>query len=248
MYILGIDTTTSIMTIALSEDESILIERSVDCGQFHVVKIITEIDKVFKKTKVDLSQIDLIGVDIGPGMYSGTRIGLALAKTLSQINLIDIIGITSVYALAFQASKKLNQLKNKLQSKGEKIKRQKICISSLINANRGEAYSSFFASRKGYLEKIIKDELLTIDDLIQKIFELINIYKKVILCGNALIDYPQINNIFEKEKRVMLLKNIILPRASSINYLAFYKYKEGKVDDYKKLIPKYVRPFIPFGR
>ncbi|MCK4377578.1 MAG: tRNA (adenosine(37)-N6)-threonylcarbamoyltransferase complex dimerization subunit type 1 TsaB, partial [Actinomycetia bacterium] len=101
MYILGIDTTTSIMTIALSEDERILTESLVDCGQFHVVKIVTVIDEVLKKTDVDLSQIDLIGVDIGPGMYTGTRIGLALAKTLSQINSIDVVGITSVHALAF---------------------------------------------------------------------------------------------------------------------------------------------------
>lgn len=248
MYILGIDTTTSIMTIALSEDERILTESLVDCGQFHVVKIVTVIDEVLKKTDVDLSQIDLIGVDIGPGMYTGTRIGLALAKTLSQINSIDVVGITSVHALAFQASKKLNQLKNELQSKGERIQGQKFCISSLINAKRGEVYSSFFAFGKSYLEKIKKDELLTIDDLIHKIFELINIYKKVVLCGDALIDYPQISSIFEKEKKVMLLKNIILPRASSINYLAFYRYKEGKVDHYIQLIPRYVRPFIPFGR
>lgn len=242
MYILGIETTTPIMSIALSEDEKLLDEVSENCKNSQVVKIIQKIDHILKKNKLSLDQMDLIGVGIGPGIFTGTRIGLTVAKTFSQVNSIDIVGITSLHALAYQAMKLIYQLKN------ENIQNEELCILPLINAKREEVYCSFFTCRNSTLNKICEDELIKIDELEQKVFKLIGMYKKIVLCGNILIDYQFINSKFEKEEKVMILRDVIVPKANAINILAFQKYSKEVVDDYIKLNPKYVRKFKPFEK
>lgn len=242
MYILGIETTTPIMSIALSEDEKLLEEVSADCGQSQVVEIIPRIDNVLEKKNMDLSQIDLIGVDIGPGMFTGTRIGLTVAKTLSQVNSINIVGVTSLNVLAYQA---MNFL---YKSKNENIESDKFCIFPIINAKREEIYCSIFTFRKFSLKKIDKDKLLKIDKLEQKIIDLISNYNNIILCGNGVIEYKHISNKFKKEKEIIFFKDIIVPEANAINSLAFNKYLKGKVNDFIKLTPKYVRQFKPFRK
>jgi len=242
MYILGIETTTPIMSIALSQDEKLLEEVSENCENSQVVKIIPKIDYILKKNKLSLDQIDLIGVDIGPGIFTGTRIGLTVVKTFSQVNSIDIVGITSLHALAYQAMKLIYQLKN------ENIQNEELCIFPLIDAKREEVYCSSFTCRNSLLNKICEAELIKIDELEQKVFKLIGMYKKIVLCGNILIDYPFINSKFEKEEKVTIFGNVIVPKANAINFLAFQKYNKGVVDNYTKLNPIYVRKFKPFGK
>ena len=80
MKILSIDTSSSTASVSILEDENILIELNNCDEKTHSQKLMPMIDEAFKKTHLTLSDINLIACGLGPGSFTGVRIGIATAK------------------------------------------------------------------------------------------------------------------------------------------------------------------------
>jgi tRNA threonylcarbamoyladenosine biosynthesis protein TsaB len=93
---LFIDTATQVGSIALFKDNELLGEKIFDERLRHLKILHTEINELMKKNSIDIKQIELIGVDIGPGSFTGIRIGVTTARTLAQLNNSYIEGIPSL--------------------------------------------------------------------------------------------------------------------------------------------------------
>lgn len=96
MLKLFIDTATQVGSIALFKDNELLGEKIFDERLRHLKILHTEINELMKKNSIDIKQIELIGVDIGPGSFTGIRIGVTTARTLAQLNNSYIEGIPSL--------------------------------------------------------------------------------------------------------------------------------------------------------
>ena len=80
MKILAIDTSSKVCSVAITEDDKTITSLHNDDEKTHSVKLMPMIDEAFKKTHLTLDDINLIACGLGPGSFTGVRIGIATAK------------------------------------------------------------------------------------------------------------------------------------------------------------------------
>jgi len=99
---LVIDTTSEYLVIALAHKDSgkLLAGKTVRAGQKHSEILIDTVDRLLNKHNLDIKDIDKVGGVVGPGSFTGIRIGLAFARTLAHTKKIPVVPITTFEALA----------------------------------------------------------------------------------------------------------------------------------------------------
>lgn len=101
MKILAVDTSSKICSVCILEDNNILIEKHNDDEKTHSQKLMPLIKQAFDETNIFLDDIDLISCCIGPGSFTGIRIGVSTIKAFIDVKNIPVIGITSLESLAY---------------------------------------------------------------------------------------------------------------------------------------------------
>ena len=107
MNILAIDTTTKKASVAL-KTESNLFSKEINNEITHSEKLLPLIDEVLKEANLSLKDIDLFALTLGPGSFTGVRIGVATIKALSKVYNKKIFGTTSLELLALDSIKNTN--------------------------------------------------------------------------------------------------------------------------------------------
>lgn len=82
MNLLGIETSTAACGVAVVSDGGMNVERSIVEAHIHSEKLLTLVRTVLGEAKIGLNEIDAVAVSIGPGSFTGLRIGLSSAKGL----------------------------------------------------------------------------------------------------------------------------------------------------------------------
>lgn len=103
MKILGIDTTSQYAALAIAEDATILSEHSSERGSLQGVALAAELQNLLHGLNLRPENLDLIAVGLGPGSYTGMRIGVTAARTLALACGVQLIGICSMDARARRA-------------------------------------------------------------------------------------------------------------------------------------------------
>ena len=101
MKILCIDTSSNLCSIAILEDTTLISKLELDNGLTHSETLMPLINKIFTENNINLNDIDLLVSDIGPGSFTGIRIGVATCKAFSDSLDIPCIGVSSLEALAY---------------------------------------------------------------------------------------------------------------------------------------------------
>lgn len=96
MITLGLSSSTALVGVAIANDDEVLAERSILTDRRHAEEITPMMQLVVAEAAVDLAAIDRIVVDVGPGRYTGMRVGIAAAKTLAFALQIPVAAITSL--------------------------------------------------------------------------------------------------------------------------------------------------------
>ena len=104
MNILAIDTTTKKAAVAIKKD-NIVISKYIDNEITHSEKLLPLIDDVLKEANVSLNEIDNLACVLGPGSFTGVRIGVATMKAIAKVIDKKIIGTTSLKLMAVNALK-----------------------------------------------------------------------------------------------------------------------------------------------
>lgn len=97
--ILGIETVTKIGSLAVVEDSKVLGRITIDTQLRHNAKIISSLSDLLNSLGINISNIDAIAVDIGPGSFTGIRVGLATAMGLAQPDGKQLVGVCSLEVL-----------------------------------------------------------------------------------------------------------------------------------------------------
>jgi tRNA threonylcarbamoyladenosine biosynthesis protein TsaB len=99
---LGLDTATPYLSLALwSEEKGLLASFAENIGRDQAKRIILELDHLFQKANVTPSHLTGLGVGVGPGSYTGVRVGIASAKALAKGLKIPLIGVNTLAAMAY---------------------------------------------------------------------------------------------------------------------------------------------------
>ena len=133
---LGIDSATPYLSLSLCSEESILADFCKRLDRNHAKCIIPEIDKLFLQARAAKSELTAIGVGLGPGSYTGLRIGIAVAKGLARALEVPIAGVSTLEAMAASYLTK---------SEPE--------VVALLEAHRGNVYAGHYAWVEGGIEQ-----------------------------------------------------------------------------------------------
>ncbi len=224
MKILAIDTSSARCNVSILENENVLIDLFNDDEKTHSVKLMPMINEAFKKTNLSLDDIDLLACSIGPGSFTGVRIGIATIKSFADVKKIPIVGISSLESLAFN-------VKN--------LSAEKSIVCSLIDAKNNNVYYGLFSFQNNICSEItINSDNINI--VINEIKKIITNYKNIIFVGDAVsVYYEKLNenftNIIFPSKEKNMQSGISLANAALI------KYNEGKYGDSNSISPIYLR-------
>ncbi|HEX9928256.1 MAG TPA: tRNA (adenosine(37)-N6)-threonylcarbamoyltransferase complex dimerization subunit type 1 TsaB [Pyrinomonadaceae bacterium] len=155
--ILSLETSTRSGGVALLRGNEVLAERAGKENSSQSAQLLSDIREILQKNDLDLKQINLLAVAVGPGSFTGLRIGVATAKALATALKIPIAGISTLEAAAACSEKD-----------GE--------IGVVLPAGRSECYvQSFKKSPKDSLKRISQIEIYMVKDLSEKVAENNNI-------------------------------------------------------------------------
>lgn len=179
MKILALETSTSDGGIAIMEDLNALAEYHFKTNENFGQNLFPLIDQIFKETKLTLKEMDLIAVNAGPGSYTGLRVGVTCANTLSWANQIPSIGISNLYNMAYTSN-----------HHGK--------IGTLMYGNEKEAFFASFQKDKNRLTQLSPDEKVNGEMAQIKC----GLCDKVIYFSSKKHALPNINNLIEWQPQV----------------------------------------------
>ncbi len=219
MKTLAVDTSTMMATCALLDEDRLLGEFSLNQDMTHSENLVPMIKEMLDNLNLKVKDIDLFGVAIGPGSFTGLRIGIATIKSFAHVFDKPVIGVSTLEGLAFN-----------LPYNGY--------IVPMIDARRNRIYTGIYNRIKGNLINIVEPTIMEVDKLMELLQEE---YDHIIVNGNGTLVYRDIILEALGDQVIMAPKNLNSCRASSIGELALLKYKEGQRDSYYHLVPEYLR-------
>lgn len=218
MNILGLDTSTMMTTCAVMNEEKLLGEYSLNQDMTHSEKLVPMIKEVLDNLNMKVKDIDLYGVGIGPGSFTGLRIGAATMKSFAHLFDKPIVGVSSIEALAYNLP--YNEL-----------------VVPMIDARRNRVYTGIYTWEDGILKELMAPDVLPIDELMGKLVD----FDEVVFNGNGILLYgDRLRNTLGKRVRLATIGQSMC-RATSICELARLRYDRGQVDNYFTLAPEYLR-------
>ncbi|WAW14665.1 tRNA (adenosine(37)-N6)-threonylcarbamoyltransferase complex dimerization subunit type 1 TsaB [Peptostreptococcus equinus] len=203
MKILSFDSSTKAASIALQIDDVLVGEIIINDKRTHSQKLMPMLDSLLDLADTKIDEIDLIGVCIGPGSFTGIRIALATVKAISHVKDIPIIAVNSLETLAQNV-----------------VNTDKIIVP-ILDAQADNVYAAIYKAEKNELEKVVDIDVISIDDLLDSIRQNDSNF---ILLGEGTIKHKEklkTDNI----EIVDTDKNI--SKASSICVLAKKKYEKN---------------------
>src|ERR1700752_4670987 len=101
MLILGIETSTPVSSVAIGSEQGIVASMSLSRGRGHAEFLVPAIRHIADQAGVKMGSLAGIAVGVGPGLFTGMRVGAATAKTMAQALRIPVVGTPSIDLLAY---------------------------------------------------------------------------------------------------------------------------------------------------
>lgn len=217
--LLAIETSSLVSSVALLKEEKLVAELTIQTRLTHSEQLMPHIKDLLEKTATKKSDIHSIAVSVGPGSFTGLRIGLATAKGLAYAWQVPIVGVLTPEGVAW----------NCVNLQG--------LLCPLIDAQQGNVYQTVYSWQKGVLNTIIPTRIISLDDLL---VELSTSDQAVTFFGDgALLGREKI--VTANPDFQLAVPTAVIPRAGSIALAGYERVKAGKVDDCLSLVPYYMR-------
>lgn len=218
--IINIETSSKVCSVALSRDGVIELELEDAKGMNHAECLAPFVEKCVDEAKRKEIPIDAVSVSLGPGSYTGLRIGLSLAKGLAFSLDIPLIGLSTLQVLAVKA-----MFRNMLWE-GDEI------IVPMVDARRMEVFSGAFNFS---LEEVIKEgpEILTTESYLP-----LQKFRKVIFIGDG---SEKFKNVYGGENAIWL--GNLYPHARDMVALSEKYFRESKFIDTAYSTPNYLKEY-----
>ena len=218
MKVLGIDTATMMGSIGLIDDEGAIAEYSLNIRATHSERLMPAIDRLLKDSGIMPKDIDGFAVSIGPGSFTGLRIGLATVKGFAMGCNKPVAAVSTLEALAFN------------------LAYAEYLICPILDARRNEVYSALFKSDgKGGMKRLVQDMAIDMQTFLREYDE------DIIFLGDAVDIYRERILDILKDRAHFAPKNRNMPSGVSVAELGLKKIRDGKAVDPSGLAPFYIR-------
>jgi len=219
MLILGISTSTKQVGAAIGGHEGVLASSHSARGKRHAESLAPSIDFVRRQARVELDEISAVAVDIGPGLFTGLRVGIAAAKAVAHALRVPMIGISSLDLLAWPLRHTSRE------------------IVAVIDARRGEVFYARYRPTPGGVQRLAEPVVCSPDDLRAELEATDHDY---LVVGDGGLRYEDVlGDLISVE---VAEQHLAYPNASSLVQLAHAKaLREDFVQPWQ-LEPLYLRP------
>ncbi|MDC3105126.1 tRNA (adenosine(37)-N6)-threonylcarbamoyltransferase complex dimerization subunit type 1 TsaB [bacterium] len=216
-FILNIETSTKACSVAVHNNGKLLsIKENVTENFSHSEKLHNYIEQTIENSKLKLSNLSAVAVSMGPGSYTGLRIGVASAKGLCYALNIPLISISTLKAMSLGMS--------------QEKKVDLFC--PMIDARRMEVYSAFFDSNN-IIKREIKADILDANSYNDELKQ------KVVFFGDGSDKAKKII----KNKNASFVANFY-PSASFVGMLSYQKFLDSDFEDIAYFEPFYLKDFV----
>lgn len=168
MLILGISTSTAQVGCAIGGHEGVLSLVQSARGKRHAETLAPAIDMARKQADITLDEISCVAVDVGPGLFTGLRVGIATAKAMAHALRVPMIGVTSLDLVAFP------------------VRWTPRLIVAAIDARRGELFTAPYRQVPGGIQRLGEHRVCTPADLAT---DLMASREDVLLVGDGAVRY-----------------------------------------------------------
>lgn len=218
MLIFGIDTCCMAATAAVMSDDRLVAQTIQNNKKTHSQRILPMIEHMLEQAEVSLSDVDAFAAAVGPGSFTGVRIGVATAKALAHAVDKPCVAVSTLHALANNVS----------FFDG--------IICPIMDARRNQVYNALF--RGGSLERMTEDRALSIDALLE---ELKDTEEKVIFLGDGVPVFADAIKEALPNRAVFAQRMNLMNLAASVAEIGSLMYLRGETVSYTDLVPQYLR-------
>jgi len=217
MLILALDSTAIVASVALCRDERVIASFTVKNGNTHSETLLPMVEAVLRSANLKIEDIDLFACSVGPGSFTGVRIGTATVKGLAFGQNKNCIGVSTLEALA----------ENLFPFDG--------IICPVMNARRGQVYNALFRCENGTLIRLCEDRALSVADLAA---ELAEAGLPFALCGDGVEEFKRLAPNSVPVSVSALLED---QSAVSVAKVALRRANAGENGTDAALVPVYLR-------
>ncbi|UUZ92197.1 tRNA (adenosine(37)-N6)-threonylcarbamoyltransferase complex dimerization subunit type 1 TsaB [Paenibacillus sp. P25] len=247
--LLSIDTSTPSMTVALSRGGELLGEYSSRAERNHSLYLVPAIEKVMEEAGVRPRDLSAVASGIGPGSYTGIRIGVTVAKTYAWTHKLALLGVSTLEAIA------LGGVHRELASlhDGEEadfrfdalstVSAANVWVVPLIDARRGQVFTGLYGTDGGW-NGLVKDGIRLMTAWTEELSRLLEaaqrVPERIIFTGELELHLPAIRTFAERWSG----KTAEVPYALQARYtaeLARRHWRRGELEDTHTLVPNYTQ-------
>lgn len=218
MKILGIDTSTPCGSIGLIDNDSVIAEYLLNIPITHSERLLDAIDHVLKQAGCPIVDLDGWAISLGPGSFTGLRIGVSAIKGLAFATQKPVAGIPTLDALASNISPTPH------------------LICPILDARKGEIYTAFYRYGEGYvLRQLSPYQALSPQDLVKRI------EGETIFLGSGVKTYGDYLRNTLSALAIFVPDPLNLPYGSVIAGIGLEKIGKNEVLNLSTFTPIYVR-------
>ena len=217
--LINIETATEVCSVALSKGEDIVSSIYSDKGNSHTEHLFPFIQEVLDKGNCKISEINGVALSIGPGSYTGLRIGASAAKGICYALNIPLIGVSTLQSIVFGAKSQPNTEQN-------------VLFCPMIDARRMEVFAALFDTNGEAItdvESKIVDESAFLSELNSNI---------ICFCGNGM---PKCKPFLQHQNARFVDVNL---NAANMLTQALHKFSNKQFEDVAYFEPFYLKEYL----
>jgi tRNA threonylcarbamoyladenosine biosynthesis protein TsaB len=217
MNILGIETSTKTGSVALVSEAGVIVQYSLNIEVTHSERLMSTVDRVLRDTGLAIADMDGYAVAIGPGSFTGLRIGLAAVKGLALATGKRVAAVPTLRALAWNLP----------------FAAYPIC--PMLDARKNEVYAALYQFDGALLDQTMPETVIPLARLAERITG------NVVITGEAAHLFREdIGKVFG-DRALIAPRSAVLPSAAAVAEIGLEMIMNNKQADPDTLVPLYIR-------
>ncbi len=232
MLVLGVESATDVSGAALADESGVLAAATVARGRRHGETVAPAVHFVCERAGVALGDLDAVAVDVGPGLFTGLRVGVSTAKGLGFALSVPVVEVGSLEALAVEGAARRGPWRVDGAVPA-------LSLVPVVDARRGQVFAGRFrCSAAGEVEQVGEDRLMEPQALARELGGLAQAGSRVVCPGDGAVRYAELVT----GAGAVVLEEVRWPDPGVIARLGLSRFRSGGGREASKVTARYLRP------
>lgn len=219
MLTLAIDCATKSIGLALLNEEDVCGEVYLNLGRHHTEILLPALEQLFLLARHAPEEVDLLACTVGPGSFTGLRVGVSTVKGLALAMARPVVGVSTLEALAVNAIPS----------------RRLIC--PMLDARKNQVYTCLYKmGSDGLPEAVTTEKLIDVTRFLHDLDQ-----GEAVFLGDGAVRYEKLIGETLKDRAVIWGRSQQRLLASAVGLIGLHRYRSGSVLDTRTFAPSYLR-------